>query len=122
MGVLGVLSLGNPATFNDGTNDWYVWDDDRITRNDLSWIGALSTNIANGTIPTTWHAPFNWALQMDLDELRTEARNFLSASRTAPVELTGEEANPWQDVLDLNSAPAVVRAAESVPDSWTAVE
>ncbi len=116
-GVLANVRLGVPALYNDGTRDWYIWQDSRISADDCSWLGALAANLSE--IPNTWQPPHLWSLIIDIDTLRPEARNFLSAFRTPP---TYEEDETLQDVLDLQGAPPAIAAAQTVPAGWTVVE
>ena len=122
-GVAAVIRLGVPALYEatPGGVRWYIYDDSRLTLNDLSWLGAFAAHVTD--IPDTWHVPILPSLHVDLDTLRSEARAFLALNRVAPAEYAeGQEpANPYQAVLDDNGAPAWIQAAATVPASWTAV-
>jgi hypothetical protein len=114
------IVLGTPAVFNDGANDWYVYDDTRFTLNDASWVGVLAANLMD--IPDTYHLPViikGGEFVIDRPTVKAEAQAFLGPSRVAPEGITYTGDNPWQETLDAQGAPAAVRMGDSVPAGWT---
>lgn len=111
------LQLGEPARYETpGGQQWYVWDDHRFTLRHMAILGAFAGNV--GDIPSGYRIPKKNG-QVDRERLETSLRGFLSARITMPEDIAyTEDGNPWQETLDAQGAPAVIRAAGSVPNSW----
>ena len=116
------LGLGSPATYTDGTNEWYVFDDTRFEVRPLCYFACLAANV--GSIPAGYQVD-----ESNPRKTRDDAMFWLeSPARTTPLVLPGAIAypdpdpNPWQTILDANGAPAWLKMADSVPANWTVVE
>ncbi len=65
--------------------------------------------------------------KVDRPQLRSDIRNFCeSPSRgnllVLPEDIAFTEGgNVWQEILDAQNAPSAIQMADSVPDTWTAV-
>lgn len=103
------LELGQPAQYTaPDAAVWYIFDDHRITLRDMAILGCFAATLAS--MPS---------------DIETRAQLWEHVKNTivlpSAIDFTGSM-NPWQTVLDANSAPASVRAASGVPSTWTTVE
>lgn len=105
-----LLDLGEPVQYSDGTNDWFIFDDDRIDLTDVAYLGTLCKGLAQlppGMTPT-----------------REQVVDYVTSRVALPKDIPSlsDAANPYQAVLDAQNAPAWVKAADSVPSTWSPVE
>jgi hypothetical protein len=121
--ALSLVVLGRPAHYTDGSDEWLIFADNDFTLNDASWVGVLAANL--NSIPDTYHLPViikKGEFVIDRETVRSEAHAFLAPFRTDPSDIAySESGNHWQETLDAQGAPAAIRMAASVPDSWTPV-
>lgn len=104
------LELGQPAVYLNGATPWLIYDDDRITLDDIAVLGTVAANLA---------ALSSFVLQQGVPtrgQLATWAQN--RVKWPAQIDYTGQ-ANPYAFTLSQNGAPASVQAADSVPATWT---
>lgn len=113
-----LLELGDPAVYvNGGGVEWYISDDHRLRLKDVARLGVVVKGIAQNT---TYELPLNGRGELDVEQLRADMKAWVTSRIVWPVDVEGSP-NPWQAVLDAQGAPAVIRAGDSVPDTWTPV-
>ena len=119
------LQLGQPATYMGGGQEWYVFSDSRITHRQVAVLGTLMKGLAG--LPSSWTPPtIIDAYGADtgrVDRAATEALifDFVKDNIVAPKDITYTAGDMWQETLDAQAAPGAIRAAGSVPASWSPV-
>lgn len=111
--VLDALNLGEPALYTDGTNQFYVWDDARISLDSIARLGALTANwtsIPAGYDPT----------QDDPETVRHKIKQFV-ANKIVTPPAPAEGADPFSSALAAQGASAAVQAWVSLPPTMTPV-
>lgn len=101
-----LLDLGEPVQYSDGTNDWFIFNDWRIDLTDIAYLGTLCKGPA-GMTPD-----------------RAQVVDYVTSRVVLPKDTPGlsNAANRRQAVLDAQNAPAWVKAADSVPPTWSPVD
>ena len=139
--VLQKLELGTPAVYENGSGvQFYVFDDSRITLNDVKWVGWIVRVLANiedveavevRDIPLTETVQVQvpervWqeipVLDENGDPTGDTTFGWVETGNLIWVDLEQPLGDPYDLVLSAQGAPNVVAAAERVPQSWTAVE
>lgn len=113
--VVSRLEFGQPALYQDGATQRYVFDDPRIDLRQLAVLGCLAANWAD--VPGTYDPDGKTRAEIEAD-----IRAWLAPKVKWPeaIDYTNV-ANPWQHTLTQNGAPAALRAAGEVPATWTPV-
>jgi hypothetical protein len=114
--VMSRLDLNDPAAFVDGANvHWLVFDDTRISLDDIAILGTLVRLIGNAAVT-------NYDPTDDTpDQVRTKIRQALNAQVVrADTVAIPEGSDPFATVLAAQNAPAAVRAFYNVPQDWVA--
>ena len=104
-----LLDLGQPVLYSDGTNGWFIFDDDRIALLDIAYLGVLCVGLTQ--------------LPPGMQPTRQQVIDYVTSRVVLPKDIPGlaNASNPWQTVLNAQGAPTWVKAASSVPSSWMAV-
>lgn len=105
--VLDRIELGDPAVMTDGTNPWFVWDDPRISLDDVAILGCVAANL--NRIPNDYDPDTK-----QRREMRADIVQFLAARLKPPVP---DADDPWAATLQANGAPAAIRAG-NLPETW----
>ena len=107
------LFLNHPVEYESaGGRRWWVACDTRISLEDAAVMGRVAALV--GQIPNSWMLP------ADTDALKRKIRGFVKASLVWPVVIP-EGQDRWKVVLAANGAPAALRFADGVPESWKPV-
>lgn len=111
--VLSFVRVGVPASWADGTNEWWVSGDHRFSLQDCAYLSTFFANIAS--VPPSYDPDEHTEA-----ENRIAARNFCQNNGLVwPVEIPEEDPNPWQTVRAANNAPVWFQMNGFIPDIWS---
>ncbi len=129
------LNLGVPAEYETGGTVWYIFHDSRIGLHDAEIMGTVANGLAtfsNYQLPTIIIQDEDGndidTGRVDRVAAKAQIHDWVANNSTPwqTVDLVDDDGqslgDPYTLILNAQSAPAWIKAAESVPASWTPVE
>jgi len=121
------LSENPPVRLRAGDDEpFYVAYTEELTVRELAYMGCFAAHITE--IPGGYEVPLlddegpqAWR-NVDWPAMRPQIKNFCDGKGVVlpgnPGWPDGDEANFYQAILDANSAPAWILAADRIPETW----
>lgn len=122
--MMDVLALGDGVEYDDGVDQWMIFDDPRWTQDHIAYLACLLSNV--GQLRASYAIPMN-GTEIDRPQLKADIRDFCNTlpspdTVTEPASIPHvENANRWQELIDAQGGNHS-QMTSGVQVGWTPVE